>query len=69
LRPFVVAVFDLSRQLDKAQDRDVEFLGERLGRVVILGDFLNAIFGGAAAACLQELNVVDHQEIKARVGA
>src|SRR5580704_11414368 len=65
LRPLVVAVLDLSRQLGQGQDRDVEFLGERFEPGGDLGDFLNAIFGGAAAVALQELNVVDHQEIEA----
>src|SRR5580704_6946961 len=65
LRPLVVAVLDLSRQLGQGQDRDVEFLGERFEPGGDLGDFLNAVFGGAAAVALQELNVVDHQEIEA----
>src|ERR1700735_2311616 len=64
MRALVVAVFDLPGQLRQRQDRNVELLGERLEPGCDLGDLLHAIFVGAAAGALQQLNVVDHQKIE-----
>ena len=65
LRPLVVAALDLPRQLRERQDRDVEFLGQRLEPGGDFGDFLHAVFARAAARALQELDIVDDQEIEA----
>ncbi len=43
LRALVVAVFDLTRQLRQRDDRNVEFLGQRLQAGGDLGDFLHAV--------------------------
>ncbi len=50
---------------ESAQDRNVELLGERLEPGGDFSDFLHAVFAGAAARSLQELDIVDHQEIEA----
>ena len=63
MRPLVVAVLDLARQLRQRHDRHVELLGERLEVGGDLGHLLHAIFLGAAGRALQQLNVVDDQEI------
>ena len=65
LRPFVVPVLDLARQLRERQDRHVEFLGERLEARRDLGHFLHTVFHGPAGRALQELDVIDNEEVEA----
>ena len=64
LRPLVLAVLDLARQLRQRQDRNVELLGQRLQPRRDFGDLLDAVLAGAAARALQKLHVVDHQQIE-----
>ena len=64
LRPLVVAVFDLTRQLRQRDDRNVEFLGQRLEAGGDFGHFLHAVVGLLARA-LQQLDVVDHDHVEA----
>ena len=64
MRPFVIAVLDLARELRQRHDRDVELLGERFEARGDLGHLLYAPFHGAPGRALQQLDVIDDQEIE-----
>src|SRR6516162_2897550 len=64
LRPFVIAVLDLARELRERQDRHVELLGERLEARGDLGHFLHTALHGAPGRALQQLDVIDHEEVE-----
>src|SRR5438270_19095 len=52
-------------QLRQRQDRDVQFLRQRLEAGGDLGHLLHTSLGGALARSRQELDVVDDQEVEA----
>ncbi len=63
MRPFVIAVFYLTRQLRKRDDRNIQFLAECLQAGCDFRDLLHTIIG--ALVSLHQLNVVDDQHIEA----
>ena len=63
LRAFVVALFDLTRELREGNDGNGEFLGEGFEAGGDLGEFLNAVFpffGGAG----EQLKVIDDENVQ-----
>src|SRR6516162_4990219 len=64
LRALVFSVLHLSRQLRKRDNRDVEFLCQRLEAGRDFGDLLHAAFQRAPRRALQQLNVVDNEEVE-----
>ena len=64
LRTFIIAAFDLARQLRQRQDRNVKILGERLEPRGNFRDFLHAAFAATTVRALQKLKIVDHKEIE-----
>src|SRR3569623_52437 len=64
LRALVVARLDLTRELRQRDNRNIEFLRQRLQAGGDLGDFLHAVVG-TLARTRQELDVVDDEKVEA----
>ncbi len=64
LRPLVLALLDLTRQLRQGDDGDVQLLGQRLQPASDLGNFLHPVLLAAAVAGGDELEVVDHDQVQ-----
>ena len=65
LRALVVAAFDLTRELRQRDDRNVQFLGQRLQAGGDLGHLLHAVVWPFLPEPEQQLEIVDDEQVEA----
>ncbi len=64
LRPLIVALLDGAAELREREDRNVQFLSDRLQAAGDFRDFLNPVFRAAGVRAAHQLEIVEHNEVQ-----